>query len=629
MAALQPPAPRRRRPRRGSLERPVNARLYRASFLIVLPPLLLLLATVTKPVALPGPTLPPAFDAGVAAGLARELATGYPDRSPGSSGALDAASWFRQKMAVFDLPTRTTSWRESIPGLGRRKLQNVTAVVQGSSPEVIAVIAHRDDTGAGPGANDNASGTAALLELARTYARPQSETQTAVVPTHTLVFLSTDGGAFGGLGALRYARRAATGGHVVAVLNLDALAGAGPARIELAGDKPRSPAITLIQTASRRVAEQTGEHVEHPGIVAQLVDLGFPFTFYEQGPFVARGIPAITLTSSGSRPAASFGDSAGRLHERKLAQLGRSAQETLGSLDAGLELTQGTTSYVWFGERIVRGWAIQLVLIALLVPFFVAAVDLFALCRRQRVGLGPAARSLRTRLLFWLFVGVVFTCFSALGAWPDGPPRPPNPESAAAGDWRVFTLIGMLVVVCAGWLIARRRLVPRREVSAQDQVAGHTVALLALGIVALLVVATNTFALLFLLPALHAWLWLPQLRTARLPVRLAVYVAGLAGITLLVLSFAWRFGLGFDTPWYVLTLVSVGYIKTTPVVVALAAVACGAQLAAAAAGRYAPYPGPREQRPPGPVQAVVRSGAHAVRSRRRRRELARVTKPGS
>jgi len=93
--------------------------------------------------------------------------------------------------------------------------------------DVSGRIAHRDGTGAGPGANDNASGTAALLELARTYARPQSETQTAVQPTHTLVFLSTDGGAYGGLGALRYARRAAEGGHVVAVLNLDALAGSG------------------------------------------------------------------------------------------------------------------------------------------------------------------------------------------------------------------------------------------------------------------------------------------------------------------------------------------------------------------------------------------------------------------
>src|SRR5262249_6415987 len=150
----------------------------------------------------------------------------------------------------------------------------------------------------------------------------------------------------------RYAKRAADGGHVIAVLNLDALAGSGPPRVELAGDKPRSPATTLVQTTARRVAEQTGEQVEHPGVVGQLVDLGFPFTFYEQGPFVARGIPAVTLTSSGSRPAPSFGDTAGRLHVRKLAQLGRSAQETLGSLDGGLELAQGTTSYVWFGQRI-------------------------------------------------------------------------------------------------------------------------------------------------------------------------------------------------------------------------------------------------------------------------------------
>ena len=120
MAALQPPARRRRRPRRGSLERPVNARLYRASFLVV----------VVPAGAAPRhgdqsrwrsrrPTLPPAFDASVAAGLARELATEYPDRSPGSPGALAAANWFRQKMSVFDLPTRATSWRESIPGLGR------------------------------------------------------------------------------------------------------------------------------------------------------------------------------------------------------------------------------------------------------------------------------------------------------------------------------------------------------------------------------------------------------------------------------------------------------------------------------------------------------------------------------
>jgi hypothetical protein len=187
----------------------------------------------------------------------------------------------------------------------------------------------------------------------------------------------------------------------------------------------------------------------------------------------------------------------------------------------------------------------------------------------------------------------------------------------------------MLLILCAGWLVARRRLVPRREVSLQEQLAGHTVALLALGIVALLVVATNTFALLFLLPALHAWLWLPQVQTARTAIRLAVYAAGLAGIALLHASFAWRFGLGLDVPWYLLTLVSVGYVKTTPVVVGLAAVAVGAQLAAAAAGRYAPYPTTQEHRPPGPVRTLVRASVLAARRRRRRRELRRATEASS
>ena len=60
--------------------------------------------------------------------------------------------------------------------------------------------AHRDDTGAGPGADVNASGTAVLLELARLYGNaPTTAGGGALRPTHTLIFLSSDGGAFGSL----------------------------------------------------------------------------------------------------------------------------------------------------------------------------------------------------------------------------------------------------------------------------------------------------------------------------------------------------------------------------------------------------------------------------------------------
>jgi hypothetical protein len=630
MAASQTAARRRRRPRRGSLERPVNGQLYRSALLVLSLPLLIAALTVARPVPLQAPVLPPSFDVDATMNLTEDLATGFPDRSPGGSGALGAARWFREQLAQFDLPTRTEAWREAVPGLGRVRLQNVVAVVAGQTRDTIVLMAHRDNLGTGAGANDNASGTAALVELARAYARPQSEAQAGVQPIHTLVFLSTDGGAFGGLGALRYAERAADAGRDLAVVNLDTLAGPGAARIELAGDRPRSPATALVQTASRRILEQTGAAPRHADFLAQLVDLAFPLTLHEQGPFVARGIPAITLTSAGNRPPDAFDDTVAALDAHRLEQLGTSAQELLGSLDQGLAVPQGTTSYVWLGDRMVRGWALELVLIALLAPFFAAAVDLFALCRRQRIPLAPAVRALRSRLAFWLFAAIVFTCFRLLGAWPEGPARPPNPESGPAGNWEMLPLTALLLLLAAAWLVARHRIVPRRPIAPAEEVAGQTVALLALAIVALLVVATNPFALLFLLPALHVWIWLPQLRGARVPVRLAVFGLGLAGPALLVVSIGWRFGLGLDAPWYLLALVSLGYVPALPVLVSLAAAAAGGQLAAAAAGRYAPYPDARERGPRGPLRELVRTIALGARSRRREVEARRrATATGS
>ena len=620
MAASPPPVRRRRRPRRGSLERPVSSQLYRSAFLVCSLPLLLAAFTVTRPGALQRPLLPPAFDARATLALAKQLASQYPDRAPGTSGALAAARWYREQLAPYGLPTSADTWTEALPGGGAARLQNLVTVARGQSPDAIVVMAHRDDTGAGPGANDDATGTAALIELARAYAQPQTEAQAAVQSSHTLVFLSTDGGAFGGLGARRFAARSPLRAHVVAVLNLDALAGPGPPRLELAGNRPRSPFPALVATASSRLLEQTGARPRHPGFVGQLVDLGFPLTLYEQGAFVGAGLPAVTLTTGGNRPPPAFGDTAGRLAAAKFGELGRSAQEILGSLNQGLESAPGTTSSVWVGDRVIRGWAIELVLITALLPFVVAAVDLFALTRRYGLRLAPALRALRSRVFFWGFAGVVFTCFRVLGAFGGGPAVPPNPDTARAGDWPALALSGLLVVLIAGWLVARDRLVPRRRVTLEEVVAGQTVALLALAVVGLLVVATNPFALLFVLPALHIWLWLPQLQRSPALTRLAVFAAGLLGPAIVLFSLAWRFGLGLDAPWYLLELVVVGYVGWLPVAITLAGAAAASQLAAAAAGRYAPYPAANERRPRGPLRELVRVVVLNRRARRRAAE---------
>src|SRR5438874_520204 len=231
MAAV-PPRSARRRPRRGSPERPINAQLYRGTWLIVGLPLLLLLFSVTRPAPLPAPPLPASFDRAVAIDLATQLAGDYPDRSPGSPGSIGAARWLVDQLRPYGLTTTRDLFTASIPGRGRVGLVNLVTTVIGKSPQSIVVMAHRDDSGVGQGANDDASGTAALVELARLYGNT-AVAGPRVRPAHTLVFVSTDGGASGGLGAAHFAETWPFRDQVVAVVVLDAIAGPGGPRIQI------------------------------------------------------------------------------------------------------------------------------------------------------------------------------------------------------------------------------------------------------------------------------------------------------------------------------------------------------------------------------------------------------------
>ena len=605
MAPPRRALPTRGRPRRGSVERPVNARLVRGTWLLVALPLLLAAFSVARPQPLPPPTLPATFDVTIAEQLAREVAREYPDRSPGSSGGLGAAGWVSQRFELLGFqPPRVERFTAQIPGRGEVELQNLVTVVDGASDQAIVITAHRDNTGDGRGVNDNASGTGALIELARPYAPVESATPVQAQPTYTLVFVSTDGGAFGALGAAHFADSSPYRDNALAVISLDAIAGPSRPRLLIAGDTARSPSAAFVRTAATRVLEQSGQEPSHDSALRQLLDLGFPFTLGEQGPFVARGIPALTVTTLPDGGAQAdetpFDDTP--FDAQRLAELGRATQNLIGSLDAGLELAQGTTSYVYLGTRIIRGWAIELVLLTALLPFLIGTIDLFAHCRRRRIPLAPAARSLRGRLYFWGYAAILVFVAALLGAFPQGEARPLPPESDLYRPSPVvLVVLGVLLFV--GWLVARERLIPRRPARPEETLAGHTVALLGLGLIALLVVATNPFSLVYLLPSLYAWLWLPQAHASGQLARGALLVLGFAGPLMLLLSFSTRLGLGLETPWYLLSLVSVGYVPWIVVALAFAWLAVAAQLTALAVGRYAPYTTTR-RRPNRPLRLL-------------------------
>src|SRR5918998_1744415 len=93
--AAQRPSPAPRRPRHGSLERPISGRTYRGTALLVAIPLLIAAFSVGRPDELPPATLPPAFDQQGAVEAARELALQYPRRPARSVRGVDPRARFR------------------------------------------------------------------------------------------------------------------------------------------------------------------------------------------------------------------------------------------------------------------------------------------------------------------------------------------------------------------------------------------------------------------------------------------------------------------------------------------------------------------------------------------------------
>lgn len=578
-----------------------------------MPALLALLFSISTTGRLPRPTLQPLFDGDAAATLAAQLSSEYPSRVPGTLGAADATRWYAQTMAASGLDAHEDSWRADLPDLGTVELHNVVTVISGRSSQAIVVVAHRDNQGAGATFGENASGTAALIEIARGFA-PQ-ETVEAAKPNRTLVLVSTDGGAYGAAGAYRFATTSPYARDALAVIVLDGIGGAGPPRLAIAGNGSRTPAPALVSTASARVREQTGVTPAVPSVPTQLVDLGVPYAAGEQGPFLARDTAAVTLTTSEpGYPSIPSGDGSSLSRER-LGQLGRATEALVDSIDASVGRAFRAPDMLFFRGRVASGWAVRLALVVAVVPFALGVLDLVVRGRRRRLRFAPAARGVRARLLFWLYAALLVWLGALTGIFPTGAALPLPPTSSSVTDWPGAALALLGVALALGWLVGRRRLVPSAAPSAEERLAGYTVALAWLGIAAVVVAIVHPYALVFVLPSLYAWLWLPL--QSRGWVRAVVYCVGLVGPILGVVVLAHELALSVGSgALYVVGLVTVGYVPLGTVLLAVAWLGAAGQLAALAFGRYAPYAGGAEPPPRGVVRESVATVARRERARR-------------
>ena len=604
------PHVRRRRPSRRDEPTALDARLVRVGLLLVVPGLMALLLALSAPGTLPRPALQPLFDAKAAGVLASTLALEYPSRVPGTPEADDAARWYRETIAGLGISTEEDSWSENLPDLGRVTLRNVVSVVPGRSDATILVVAHRDNGGPRSPAADNASGTAALLELARTFA-PQGAA-TGPVPQHTLVFVSTDGGAYGGAGAARFAAVSPLARAALAAVVIDGLERPGRARLAIAGDAVASPPRVLVRTAMARVEEQTGEPPLLPSLATQLLDLGAPFAGAEQGRLLGRGIPAVTLTTTGSLGGARLVVPGQFPGTPQLGRMGRAVEALVDSLDASVATNARTSDRIFLGDRALSGWAVRLLLVLLVVPIALAAADLAARARRRGLRLAPGLRALRSRVLVWIGAAILLGAGALLGVFPTGADLPLPEFTSIVSSPDVLPLTLLLGAFVLLWALARRRLAPRVRSTSDDRLAGMIAGLLLLVALAIVLALAKPYALAFVLPALYAWPWIPLDRSSWRGMLL--FLVGLSGpfVGLVLLADQVDIPL-LRSPLYVCGLLTVGYLSLGSLVGLIVFATVGSQFATLAFGRYAPYAGGLEPPPRGVVRQLVARAAGPIR----------------
>jgi hypothetical protein len=266
--------------------------------------LLLLVTTAACRSAVPSFT-PPAKPAGVGADIAYLASRALAGRGTGSAGNDSAAVFLARRHNALGLPgafsgpcTTGDSCRWSYFQYfksGNVAGHNVGAYVRGSDPdlaaEFVVVGAHYDHLGtsprfaldpelvssARPGADDNASGTAAVLELARRLA--------ASPPPRSVLLIHFDAEEWGLVGSRAFVQRLPVpASAIVFMLNLDMVGRLRGQSLLVDGSAGDAPSRALADS----VAQALGVRATRSSVSAGRSD---------HSVFATIGVPALSLTS--------------------------------------------------------------------------------------------------------------------------------------------------------------------------------------------------------------------------------------------------------------------------------------------------------------------------------------------
>ncbi len=194
-----------------------------------------------------------------------------------------AEKW--QAAGLVPLPNETSMY---LPTDDMRDAPNVAAMLQGTGDTYVLLVAHYDHlkprkTGQDKiynGADDNASGTAALIAIAKALG------QLPAPPVASIVVVAFTGEEAGFVGSRHFVKNAPIQlRNIQAVLNLDMISRGDPNTIFLEGS-PDAPRISRAITQANKTVGLTIIRDKHPDWLHR----------GDQWPFLQQGVPAVFLS---------------------------------------------------------------------------------------------------------------------------------------------------------------------------------------------------------------------------------------------------------------------------------------------------------------------------------------------
>ncbi len=520
------------------------------------------------------------FDAAHAYLVMEEFVRRFPNRSFGSLESRQSTGYLHDRLKELGYSVAYTHFDARI---ARRKKvgRNVIGFRQGQIPEILALTAHFDTAPtANQGAMANGSGVGVLLELARVF---------SAIPTRrSLLIIFSDGGEYGSLGAKDAAESYPERNRIGAVLSLDHVASGDLAAFSLQVEgQMKGFAPPWLRQLASRAAEMQGLPVYTASGLTEYFERSLLISGNDQGPFLAKGIPAVNLGSISADPARqkaiyhSPRDTTENMKASGMGTFGLAAERIVRTLDELQRTPQGSPESLRLWNA--RYWRPKTGILLHILAFLPLAAA-FGFCAKNHypklsaIGIRRELLiTLGTALPFWGFL-LSINLARALRLLPTYTLYPATAKDPVLFNipWNVLgSILGaafFVAVVCSLIGILSVRSLPKPDFCASKMVL---LGLLII-IVALALIYNSYWAVVFLL--LPAWIW-PMVDRGRTPgerIRNALLIVA-AGIPFCAAMWAFcsRFGLSWNLLWYQVLALASGLFTTAGYYLGIAGISIG------------------------------------------------------